>query len=231
MFTNKWIRMAVIATGLAGAMPAATIADLTADYTTVAPTGGWQYLRNTGTIGNDANYTALLWDAGFSFYDTTGGGFPGPGPEYTLFAGAGVLHPGLGTTQGSGFDRYVILAYTIQAGEAGAVNLVNGAIGGNDPNGAGGNSNGWDIQIYVGNVQAGSTLLVPWSLSDTGFSQSLGVLNVGDTVYVAVGPNGNHLYDSAHVQFQLDSTSQVPEPQTYLMLGVGLAGLAARRKR
>lgn len=207
---------------------AAIIADLNGDFSAVTFPAGWEYLRTTAAIGNDANYTALVWDAGNGFYDLDGTLFPAAGPDYSLFAAGGVLHPGRGTAQGQAFDGFVILAYTIQAGEAGYVSVVNGTIEGNDGNGAGGASNGWEIQIYVGNVQAGATAVVPWSLASTGFSQGLGTLNVGDTVYVAVGPRGSHLYDSATVGFQLE---RVPEPGALGLVGLGLAAMMLRRRR
>lgn len=223
--------VAAVAAGLAllpGLGQAAVIADLNGDFSAVTFPVGWEYLRNTAAIGNDANYTTLVWDAGNGFYDLDGTLFPAAGPDYTLFAAGGVLHPGQGTAQGQAFDGFVILAYTIQAGEAGYVSLVNGTIAGNDANGAGGASNGWEIQIYVGNVQSGATVAVPWSLSATGFSQSLGTLNVGDTVYVAVGPGGSHLYDSATVGFQLE---RVPEPGASGLVGVGLLAMSMAIRR
>ena len=202
---------------------------MTANFTPVTLPTGWQYLRNTNTIGNSANYTPLLWDSSLSIYDTTGAGNPAPGPQYTFLGSGGQTHPGRGTAQGNPFDAYMIAAYTIQAGQAGSISLVNGSLRGNDPNGAGDASNGWDIRIYVGNAQAGSTLIFPWSLATTAFSQALGTLNVGDTAYVALGPNGNHLFDSAVLRFQLNSTP-IPEPATVSLLSVSLLALGLATK-
>ncbi len=225
--------LAVVAglTAIAATSQAAIIADLTSDYTPVNFPTGWSYSRNTGTIGNSANYVDLLWDAGNSIYDVTGAGFPAAGFNYT-FEGAGSSHPGRGTGQGSAFDGYLILGYTIQAGEAGSVSLVNGSITGNDPNGAGGASNGWDIRIYVGNTQQGATSVFPWSNSAAAFSQSLGSLNTGDTVYVALGANGVDDFDNALLSFQLDSTrtAPVPEPQTVSFIGFGLIAAVGLRR-
>lgn len=213
------------------AIPASSgvIADLSANFTPVNFPTGWQYLRNTGAIGNNANYTPLLWDAPNNRYDITGASFPAPGPEFTFLGSFGHTHPGRGTAQGNAFNDYMIAAYTIQPGQAGLVSLINGSLTGNDPSGAGGASNGWDIRIYVGNAQAGSTLVMPWSLSAQPFSEPLGTLNLGDTVYVALGPSGSHLFDSAALEFQLDS-SPVPEPRTFglLALGIGIVGISVK---
>ncbi len=194
--------------------PAIRIASLTGDFRSVSFPAGWQYLRNTGPIGNSANYTPLLWDATNARYDITGSIFPAPGSVWTNITSSGNLHPGWGTVQGVAFKGCVITAYTIQAGQAGLVSLVNGSLRGENPNGAGGGSDGWDLLIFVGNTQVGAALIIPWSSTATPFTRALGMLNIGDVVYVAVGPNGNHNSDGAILSFQLDSTQSVPGAST-----------------
>ena len=205
---------------------AATIADLTGDFTPVTVATGWQYLRNTALIGSSANYVPLLWAPAHNRFNVDGVNHPTPGFDYTFLQGSGMSHPGPGTAQGGAFNGYMIAAYTVQPGESGLVTLVNGSIRGTDPAGASGASNGWDVRIFIGDDQSGPVLTFPWSLGSASFSQSLGPLGVGDTVFVAFGPNGNHLFDSVALQFQLDSTP-IPEPHSALQIGMGLCALLA----
>lgn len=55
-------------------------------------------------------------------------------------------------------------------------------------------------------------------------------LNAGDTVFVAVGPDGDYTYDSTQVIFNFTA---VPEPQGWALLiaGFGLTGAVLRRRR
>jgi hypothetical protein len=210
----------------------AVIADFSGEFSPVTPAAGWQYLRNTGSIGTSANYVPLLWDATHNLYDVNGTTLPAANGDFTLISAAGITHPGLGTVQGQGFNGYAIAAYTIQAGEAGNIDVVNGNIRGTDPAGASGASNGWDLRFFVNDVQNGPTLTISWSATDAPFSQSIGMLTAGDTVYVALGPNSNFLFDSAGLQFQLTSTpAAVPEPGTVAMTLVGLTITALRFRR
>jgi hypothetical protein len=218
----------------AGVSSAVPIADLQGDFTPVTFPTGWRYLRNTAVIGNSAAYTPLLWDAGNVRYDMSGSEYPSPALDYVFLDGSGNGHPGPGTIEGGPFNEYLIAAYTIQPGEAGTVSLVNGSVRSSDPGGANGMSNGWDILMFVGNTQVGAPLLVPWTLSPATFSRQLGALNVGDTVYFALGPNGDHLFDAAFLEFQLDSipfATAIPEPATLLTLGSGLIAVIAVRRR
>jgi hypothetical protein len=211
---------------------AGVIADLSSDFTPVSFPAGWQYLRNTGPIETVPNYVPLVWHSSLSIYDVDGVNMPAPGFDYTLVSPS-VSHPGLGTAQGSSFDRYLVLAYTLQPGEAGSVE-VNGGIAGIDPGGAGGASNGWDIRTFVGSSEIGGPLTFPWFEHPRLFSRQLGVLSDGETVYVALGPSGNHLFDAAAFDFAISSTpveQPVPEPAT-TVLALGLAAaFGARRRR
>src|SRR5689334_3461752 len=80
---------------------------------------GWNYLTNSGgAMGTSANYTAMPWNTSllaFSADGTTAGGYLKNGPSV----------PGRGTSNGSPVDRFSIAAYTLQAGESGAVYLTN----------------------------------------------------------------------------------------------------------
>ena len=226
----KWLLLPLLCGAIPSSTSAAIIADLTGDFTPISFPAGWSYLRNTAVIGNATDYTPLLWDAGQSAYDVTGSGFPAPGPNFTNIRPGGVSHPGRGTAQGDAFNGYLILAYTIQPGEQGLVTLVNGSIRGNNPSGAGGASNGWDLRFYIGNSQQGSSLIVPWSSASAQFSQTFGQLGVGETIYVALGPNGSFLFDGTVLGFQLDSTP-VPEPQTGYLIAFGLLAAGASRNK
>lgn len=214
----------------APAASAGIIASLSGDYASGGFATGWQYLRNTATLGDSANYTPLLWDVVHDRYDITGNSITDPNGAYTSLMQGGQIHPGQGTGQGAGFDGYTIAAYTVQPGEEGLVS-INGSLSGIDPDGAtGSGANGWDLRIFVGNSQVAGTLYFPWSMQPEAFSRVLGNLNAGDTVYVAVGPGGKDYYDSSLLAFQLDSTPQVPEPGMMPLVGLGLAALWGHRR-
>ena len=227
MTTNRVFRAVTLGIALSALCGAGVIADLVSDFQPVAFPPGWQYLRNTGPIGTSANYVQLLWDVGSDRYDVTGAGTPAVVPtglDYTQLTSSGTTHPGQGIAQGAPENRYFIAAYTVQAGENGLVS-VSGTLTGLDRSGAGGNSNGWDIRVFVGDTQAGGTQIFPWSTSAGPFAQALGLLDVGDEIYVALGPNGSHLFDSARLSLQLTS-STIPEPTTILTCALGMALLA-----
>ena len=64
---------------------------------------------------------------------------------------------------------------------------------------------------------------------------SLGYLDIGDTIYVSIGPNDSEFFDSTKLDYTITMESAppgIPEPGTLALFGVGLAGLGvARRKR
>ena len=66
--------------------------------------------------------------------------------------------------------------------------------------------------------------------STTNFSDALGNLNVGDTVYVAVGAGTSHLFGKFQLDYQI---ATVPEPGTLVLFTVGTitCALGALRKK
>jgi len=212
--------MGVTALAFAFCANAAIIADHPADYTTLVPTTGWSYLTNTGgAIGDDSNYTPLFWNSTVSAYAYAATGSWGWSGRYTYLRNDRI-HPG----PGGAIPEYAILAYTVQPGEEGGGNLT-GYIIGDDLSGL---SDGWDLRIYVGNSLI-SAATIGWSAAPQLFTAQLGTLVSGDTVYVALGPNGDHSYDRAVLGFQVET----PEPGSLALVGGGaiLLGLLRFRRR
>lgn|GEM_PF-5663784 len=110
-------------------------------------------------------------------------------------------------------DRYAIAAYTVQPGEAGIVALTNSFI-----TGVSGGS-GLDVRVYVNDAlvrrfnRVGGTGSYP-------FNGFLGGLNVGDAVYVVVGPNTADGSDSFNFDFSLETAS---DANTYVWDADGVA--------
>lgn len=204
---------------------AAVIADHPADYVAVAPTPGWAYLTaGVGDLGNSAAYQALQWNTNISAYAyMSTGTWNGTdwGGRYTYIK-SNTLNVGLP-------GEYTILAYTIQPGEVGGNINLEGVFAGNDRGGADLNSDGWQLAIYV-NDNLITSMVQAWTMSPLSLNRNLGPLNVGDTVYVAVGAGNTNWYDRATLDMRL--LNNVPEPGTLALVGAGalLLGLARRRR-
>ncbi|MBI1368018.1 MAG: hypothetical protein GC162_05125 [Planctomycetes bacterium] len=193
---------------------AANIADFRDDFSGTAFPTGWQYLWNapldwngssssdasTNPLGTSANYVALnpvsgTWRADNDTLNNNG--FPA---DFLLLTSTGG-HPGRGSTQSDGIgnnqDRAPIAAYTLQAGDAGPVYLTNTLLQGTNPTHTG----TLRALVYVNDtlvVNKVQTALAPIS-----FDAALGNLNVGDTVYVAVSPDGADGSDGFALDFTL----------------------------
>lgn len=181
---------------------AATVADLQFNFSPVSPSSGWFYFHSTGPLGNANNYSPLAWNSRDFRYEISPDIFPA-GADYSFFAEGGIIHPGPGSLQGNPGGGYLVFSYTLGADQTGDM-IVKGAIAGIEPTSAG-KSNGWDILFFVGNRQAGSRIEIPWQYYPQTFSQSLGWLYEGDTIYVAVGPNGIDSYDIAQLSLSVET--------------------------
>ena len=180
-------------TSFSGAMPAVNGGG-PAYNGTETPLPGWAYMFCWHTdIGNSAAYVNLepctvgspnigsapnpmyVRDGGYAFNSASQGN-----AQYMRLS-AGSVHPGV-----TGKDLQPIAAYTIQAGDGGEghYGITNSSLAKQSSSG-----DGVDLRVYVGDTLVRSILAFN-STTATNFDGTLGVLNPGDTVYVAYG-NGS----------------------------------------
>lgn len=221
--------------GVVASFQADFVAGTTAGQTRAAASGdGWNYMTNSGgAIGTASNYTSLVWNPTANLDRKTGGytisstAYPLIPPDtYVGLFADGVGHVGKGSSQdASSISRYAIAAYTIQSGEAGTLSLTNGVLSTTADR-----TYPLNLNIYVNNSLIHSYTNLT-SAAVTNFSDGLGNLNVGDTVYVAVGP-GTGDY-GGHFNLNFDVVTAVPEPGTLVLFTVGTitCALGALRKK
>ncbi|MCY3018716.1 MAG: protein kinase [Planctomycetota bacterium] len=167
------------------------------DFQEKTPAAGWRYMCNTrGPIGSAANYQDLVWNQTRRGYCAHTQTYPvGDQPGWvSLLADGG--HPGRGADKGGGCDRYAIAAYTIGAGKDGKV-TISGTI--SRPSADDGTV---ELRVYV-NDRFRDTLKAAGGGKPREISVSLGALNVGDTIYIAVGPDRDDGSDAFHWDFAL----------------------------
>ncbi|MBI4890203.1 MAG: PEP-CTERM sorting domain-containing protein [Acidobacteria bacterium] len=202
-----------------------TIADHSADYTEVVAPAGWAYQWSTAANIGTGSYTNLLWNssgfpdvpAGPRFAFSASGSWPWDG-RYTYIRQLtmNVGQPG----------EFTILAYTVQPGEAGP-SLFHGTFAGDDPLGENGNSDGWDLRVYVNNNLI-AQIAYGWTMSVLPLDYDLGTLVVGDQVILAMGAGANNLFDRGAMTMQV--LTDVPEPSTFALAAAGAAALALLRR-
>ncbi len=192
-------RFAATITGrTASLLPAARYAP---DFQGPTPKEGWQYLWNAnGAITNPANYRALVW--------TNIGAWRANGPAYPAAAPAGYVaawstwgHPGQGTAQGSAVDRFVIAAFTVRKSATYAITDGDVRLGSAA-------STGIELMVRVNSSTRFSQVIT--STNRTPLFVDLKQLASNDTVYVMVGPNGNHGSDTFSWDFTLSEVFAAP---------------------
>ena len=194
----------VISAFVVGPRPAlaATFADYRDDFagTTVPPR--WAYQWNAGgTLGDTNGYSNLVWSESMAMWNGDGGDpFPRPTGEYVNFRSEGG-HPGPGTGQGAAADRFAIAGYTLPV--SGPV-YVTGSLFRVE------SSSGFDdLKVMVNSTTVRSLEQIKGDTNwNTSFDGWIGDWNAGDTVYVAVGPRGDHSYDGFVLDFSLSDRPQ-----------------------
>ena len=218
----------------ANAAMGGVVADYQSDFTTSgAAKPGWSYLWNkNGPIGTAANYVPLVRDAyPLGFYETEANGtYPDSTPGVLLAATPLSLIPGQGSAENS-VERYAIAAYTVSAADI-ATNGNQASLDNYTFGVAAGSLDGITAAIYVNNTPIIALPLPPGIVYDRSFPDAyavpLGNLNVGDTIYVAIGGGGTSVGDQLVIDY---SIILVPEPAAFSMVAVGACALLARRRR
>jgi hypothetical protein len=187
------------------------------------PAPGWNYLWNpTGVLGRAADYRALAPNTVNTFPAANGGGifpmftmsgsaaFNSAGQDHFRFGRIATtsIHPGKYV---AGKDYRAIIAYTIQADEAGKVRIANSSLAKHRIDGFA--NNGVDLDVYVNDTPVPGLGMDSFqSLAASDFDGSLGTLSAGDTVYIALGNNGDDghggpeaydAFDACIIDFQL----------------------------
>ena len=175
--------------------PWVSVASFRSDFQEVSPRAGWRYLWNpAGEIGKTNHYVNLVWN-GTSYGPSESPERPQPGPAHYVRISKSGGHPGHGKPQRGDIDTYVLFAFTVT--NRGVYMITNSSLIRND-----GNVNGdINLRVYVNETRVGPEVICDTRTSVNSFDYSLGELNPGDSLYVAVGPNGMDRNDSFHLDF------------------------------
>jgi glucose/arabinose dehydrogenase len=185
------------------AEPGVVTATFSTDFTGPAPTSAWGYFWNeNGPIGDSSGYTPLQWNT--VHYDSDGllGGQTGDDFTYGLVAKWGV-HPGRGIDQGTTDERYAIIRHTVTSADSYSITssfLENRGCA----------TGGVEVMVLVNDTPVSS-----WSYdggAPISFDVGLGTLAAGDTIDVAVGPDGVHVCDAVDLDFSIMRGGGGPPP-------------------
>lgn len=214
------------------------------DFTGGAPVNGWKYMWDSkGKIGKASGYSPLIWSQTAQAYNTTGAATMAPNSKSHkddyLFLSADGGSPGQ--------SKYMpIIGYTIQADDgAGLYRLTESSIQKSNGTLVAG-EDGLGVLVYVNDTLFGPAQSILTNGILSGFDRELGMLNVGDTIWVMIDPLKNQIDDvfssfNFSIQKLFYSVPQfvfgaqpngavVPEPGTLALAAIALGAFASRRK-
>jgi len=178
------------------------VADFRDDFKPTSPLPSWSYWWNAaGAVSNPDNFLALNWSVLSPRYMLNGLAYPATGTDcnYGALSSTGG-HPGKGTTQASAVDRFALAAYTVKFPGYYGINssfvTVSTAV-----------SNGVQLVVYK-DITSGTVFTNTFTNTCAGaatlnFDHNVGLLQVGDTIYVGVGPNGTDGSDSFTLDYSI----------------------------
>jgi hypothetical protein len=221
-------------------------ANFQSEFQSGGPAAGWTYAWDPkGKLGKSTSYASLVWSDAANAYTTTGGPIntPNPKPHHDDYLSLALTggHPGQ--------SKYMpIVGYTIQNDDgAGLYRLTDTSIKllNTTPQLQ---DDGLQILVYINNTLVGSPQTVLPNGLLTNFDRTLGMLNVGDTVWVMIDPRKNNnddaftsfnfslqklVYSAQNVLFggQLVQSNTVPEPTAASLVVISITVILGRRRR
>ncbi|MGJ8639221.1 MAG: hypothetical protein ACSHYA_07480 [Opitutaceae bacterium] len=186
-------------------LSAEVIADYGVDFNLKKIKSGWAYQWNPENVEIEQRDKYLDLEVVKNFYAVDADNPPSrkknkeaPHPDGRwLIAKRRSVSCGFGEQESEdGLDHYVILSYTLQPGEAGLGRIINSEISRNNENGS------HVFRIYINDRLLGTDILK--GVEKQAFNVELGRLEVGDTVYLAIGPDGERA-GTVNVAFQIDT--------------------------
>lgn len=180
------------------------IADYRDDFKPTAPLPAWSYWWNaSGTVTNPDNFRALNWSIVSPRYMLNGLAYPATGTDcnYGALHSTGG-HPGKGSTQqvAGSPDRFVLAGYTVKLAGYYGVNSSFVTVGAAVGNG---------VQLMVYKDTAGGTVFTNTftgtcaPTATLNFNHNVGQLQVGDIIYVGIGPNTTDGSDSFSLDYSI----------------------------
>ncbi len=180
------------------------IADYRDDYKAGSPKPEWSYWWNAnGVVSNPDNFMALNWSVTSNRYMLDGLAFPATGTDCnygSLFSTGG--HPGKGSTQQTAGkpDRVVLAAYTVKLAGFYGINSSFVSVGSTAGNGV-------QLLVYkdtaIGTVFTNTFTSTCAPAATLNFNHNLGQLQVGDIIYVGIGPNTTDGNDSFNLDYSI----------------------------
>src|SRR5437764_1241076 len=160
------------------------------------PRPGWRYLWNeSAEIGRTNGYRDLVWN-GRDYGSDENPEFPRAAPAGWVNISRVGGHPGHGKQQGADFDIYAIAAFTVT--DAGSYVITNSFVMRDD----GDHLGDINLRVFVNEQSIGPQIIVNTKTHQP-FDRSLGTLQRGDTLYVAIGPNGRDYNDHFVMDFSI----------------------------
>jgi hypothetical protein len=157
----------------------------------------------TGSIGDTASFQPLVF-AGAGTWTPSGNTDHNHEPDAYLQLNPFGGHPGRGTSYPAGnLERFVIAAYTVTS--SGMYELDNATLA-RPSTVTGPGIDGDEVLVFVNNTGSRPLLRqpVPTGGGSITFNTNLGLLNAGDTVYVAVGALASDTSDAFALEFTLN---------------------------